>query len=69
MTKKTRKKGQEYIAISDRETIVLPLSAMAEKFGCSSQNIIINSVRGSQKEAFGQLWTFDLVFDEDCIEE
>ena len=62
------RRESNYIAISDRETIILPLKKMAEKFGTSKENIITNSIRGSQKKAFGQLWTFDLAFEEDDIE-
>ncbi|MCQ2611855.1 MAG: hypothetical protein MJ169_08925 [Treponema sp.] len=61
------RKESIYIAISEKQTIVLPLKDMAKKFGCSIENIIINSVRGSQKEAFGQKWTFDLAFVEEDI--
>lgn len=57
------KKEINYIAVSEKETIVLPLPEMAEKFACTTEEIILNSVRGSQKEALGQKWTFDLAFE------
>lgn len=57
-----------YIAISDNQTFILPLTEMAAKFDCSKESIILNSVRGNKKKAFGQFWYFDLAFDESCIE-
>ena len=66
------KKGRPekyYIAISEKQTIVLPLTEMAKKFECTKESIILNSVRGSKKKAFGQFWYFDLVFDENDIEQ
>lgn len=66
------KKGRpekDYIAISEKQTIVLSLTEMAKKFECTKESIILNSVRGNKKKAFGQFWYFDLVFDENDIEQ
>lgn len=58
------RKSHAYIAISEKETIVLPLEEMAKKFNCSKNDIVLNSVRGNSVKAFGQHWIFDLAFDE-----
>ena len=57
-----------YIAISENQTFILSLTDMVAKFDCTKESIILNSVRGSKKKAFGQFWYFDLAFDENDLE-
>ena len=58
---------RKYIAISENQTFILSLTEMAKKFDCTKESIILNSVRGSKKRAFGQFWYFDLAVDENDI--
>lgn len=55
---------RNYIAISENQTFILSLAEMAKKFECTKESIILNSVRGTKKRAFGQDWYFDLAVEE-----